>query len=257
MRPAIYCVVLVGSILQWYRYVQHLPVKFSTLLMRPRRYTSGCATFAVNPEAALNVLDSLHDPEYTKADYVGHLASQSDFARAHSCAAYAHYQKFKASNMERVFNTSLERTFSRRQSVEAGFGYPAHTSLKFALHHASESARLGLVSPIALRVGLIAREVGEGLDVAFSQLVHRAKNYRPLWRAVGDHIDELYVEARKALEASRKGPPEYACGAEGCATRAKSSASLKACSGKCPSDLKPRYCSKQCQVKVRPASAQG
>ena len=218
---------------------------------------SGCTTFTVNPEAALYVLDSLLDPEYTKTNYVGHLASQSDLARAHSCAAYAHYQKFqfKASDVKRDLTTSIERSFNRQQTAEAGFGYSAHTSLKFALHHASESARLGLLSPIALRVGLIARDVGEGLDVDFGQLVHCAKNYRPLWRAVGEHVDGLYAEARKAFETSRKEPPEYACRAEGCAIRAKSSTSLKACSRKCPSDLKPRYCSKQCQVKVCPVSA--
>ena len=216
---------------------------------------SGCSTFKVNPEAALYVLDAFHDPEYAKADYVGHLASQLDFARAHSCAAHAHYQKFKASDVDRVLDASIERHYSRRQTVEAGFGCPAHTSFKFALYHASESARLGLVSSIVLRVGFTAREIGEGLGVDFGQLPHRAKNYRPLWRAVGNRVSELYAEARQALEASQRDPFDYACSNEGCTTRAKSSASLKACSGKCPSDLKPHYCSKQCQVKVRPVSA--
>ncbi|KAI1787003.1 hypothetical protein LXA43DRAFT_1098679 [Ganoderma leucocontextum] len=214
------------------------------------RYMSGCTIFKVIPEAALYVLDALHDPESdNKADYVGHLASPAELARAHSCAAHAHYQKFRASDAERVANASVERHYRRRQTVAAGFGYPAHTSLRFALHHASESARLGHVSPIVLRVGFTAREIGEGFGVEFSRLVERAKRHRPLWRAVDDRLNELYAEARKTFKRAERDPPECVCGAEGCGTRARSSASFKACSGKCPVDLKPRYCSKQCQVK--------
>ncbi len=225
-----------------------------TVLMRPRRYMSGCTIYKVNPEGALYMLDAFHDPECSKSDYVGHIASQSDVARAHSCAAHAHYQKFSAPLTQRLLYASIERHYSRRQSVVAGFGYPAHTSFKFALHHASESARLGHVSSIVLCVGFAAREIGEGLGVDFSQHADRAKRYRPLWRAVDARLNELYAEARTALKTERRDSLEHVCGAERCGTRSKSSPSFKACSGKCPLDLKPRYYSKQCQVKVSPAS---
>ena len=215
------------------------------------RYMSGCTIFRVNPEAALYALDTFHHAD--TRDYVGALAPPPSLARAHACAAHAHFQKFRASEKERVSYAADERHYRRRQTLEAGLGHPAHASLRFALREASESARLGHVSAIVLRVGFTAREIGEGLGVDFGQVVRRAKRYRPLWRAVEDRLNELYAEARAALDltAAERNPGEYVCGAEGCSTRSKSSASLKACSGKCPLDLKPRYCSKQCQVKVR------
>ncbi|TBU39315.1 hypothetical protein BD309DRAFT_872545 [Dichomitus squalens] len=216
------------------------------------RYMSGCTTFKVNPEGALFMLDAFYDPEYNKRDYVGDVASQSAMARAHSCAAHAHYQKFKASDEERLSYTADERHYRRRQTLEVGYGQPAHTSLGFALHHASESARLGHVSAIVLRVGFTAREIGESLGVDLTEMTKRAKKHRPLWRAVEDRLDELYAEARQALQSAERDPSEYICSAEGCSTWSASRASLRLCSGKCPQDLKPRYCSKQCQVKVRP-----
>ncbi|KAM5541318.1 hypothetical protein V8D89_004872 [Ganoderma adspersum] len=216
------------------------------------RYLSGCTTFRVNPEAALYALDTFHQPD--TRDYVGGLATPPDRARAHSCAAHAHYQKFRASEKERMSYAADERHYRRRQTLDAGLGHLTHTSLRFALHEASESARLEHVSAIVLRVGFAAREIGEGLGVDFSRLVERSKKFRPLWRAVDDRLNEVYAEARKAraldLDGAEQSPPECVCGAEGCGTRsASTSSSLKACSGRCPLDLKPRYCSKQCQVK--------
>ena len=212
---------------------------------------SGCTIWRVSPEAALFTLDAF---QQASTDYVGHLATCSDVARTHSCAAHAHFQKFRASDAERVRYATDERHYRREQTLNAGLGHPAHTSLRFALHHASESARFGLVSTIVLRVGFAAREIGEGVGVDVGLLAYRAKKYRPLWQAVEDRLNELYAEARRALEVgiAARDPLEYACGVEGCGTRSKSSASLKACSGKCPSGLKPWYCSKQCQVRVCP-----
>ena len=253
------------------------PVSLSTspsfptvLTERPHRYLSGCSALKVNPEAALYVLDAFHDPERCTStssgcqphpDPVAHVATQPELARAHSLAAHAHYQKFMASPAERDIWTSIERHYSRRQTVveAGGYGAPRHTSLTFALHHASESARIGLVSAIVLRVGFVAREIGEGFGgVDFGRVVGRTRRYRSLWRAVDDRLSELYAEARKAFEATatatataQKDDSVYACCAEGCTrTCAKSSTAFKACAGKCPADLKPRYCSKQCQVKV-------
>ena len=213
------------------------------------RYMSGCTIFRVNPEAALYALDTFHHAD--TRDYVGALAPPPSLARAHACAAHAHFQKFRASEKERVSYAADERHYRRRQTLEAGLGHPAHASLRFAMHEASESARLGHVSAIVVRVGFTAREIGEGLGVDFEELVQRSKKYRSLWRAVDDRLSELYAEARKVLQTMQQEPLEYVCGAEGCSTRAESTSSLKACSGRCPLDLKPRYCSKPCQVKVR------
>ncbi|PIL30236.1 hypothetical protein GSI_07414 [Ganoderma sinense ZZ0214-1] len=228
------------------------------------RYMSGCTIFRVCPEAALHTLDVFpqhhQPPPDAGSPHHAHDVrapspslspeSQAALARAHACAAHAHFQKFRASDKDRTTFAADERHYRRKQTLDAGLGHPAHTSLRFALGAASESARLGHVSAIVLRVGFAAREIAEGLGVDFGLLVGRARRYRPLWRAVEECLEELYAEARKALgrEAGREAL-ESVCGAEGCGVRASSSASLKACSGRCPLDFKPRYCSKQCQVK--------
>ena len=280
----------------------HRPSFLIILTPRPRRHLSGCAALKVNPEAALYVLDAFLDPTRCIAspspsgtgtssdckphpDPVAHLATQPELARAHSLAAHGHYQKFVASAAERDIWASVERHYSRRQTVVrvdaggAGYGAPRHASLTFALHHASESARLGLVSTLGLRLGLAARELGEGCGVdahgslwrgrGRGRLAERARRFRPLWGAVDECLRELYEEARGAL---RRGSGDrsantvtnvWGCGAEGCGRRSNANANatekssaggplqFKACAGKCPPDLKPRYCSKQCQVKVR------
>ena len=103
---------------------------------------SGCTIWRVSPEAALFTLDAF---QQASTDYVGYLSTRSDIARAHSCAAHAHFQKFCASDADRVVYAADERHYRRGQTLNAGLGHPAHTSLRFALHHASESARFGLV----------------------------------------------------------------------------------------------------------------
>ena len=200
------------------------------------------------------MLGAFLNPRHNKAGDVGDTMSQPDLARAHSLAAHAHYQKFKASDSERM---GWAADYWRRQPVDGervGEGEPVHESLQLALHHASESARLGLMSSIGVRLGLVAREMGQGLGVDVGQLplAERAKRYRPLWRTVDGFLNDWYAEAREALRgAVDRDRLEHVCGADGCGTRARASTVFKACSGSCPPDLKPRYCSKQCQVKVR------
>ena len=233
------------------------------------RYLSGCTTFRADPEGALFYLDALLDASQGakhRDDYLGNVASASHMARAHSCAAHAHYQKFRAPPALRVNYAADERYYGRPETLDArgvAIGQPAHVSLAFALHHASESARLGLVSAIVLRVGFTAREIGEGLGVDFGLLVRRSRNYRPLWHAIDDRLNELYADARGSLKREPEAtdgdtPAEYVCAADGCDTRSTGESStplkLKACAGRCPPTLKPRYCSKQCQIKVRHSS---
>ena len=223
-------------------------------------------------------------------------ASRLDVARAHALAAQAHFEMFAAHPVQRAGwaddfwrrpaplqqqqqqpvhgHARVDGAGDRAQPTQthahahgraqAQAQAQAHVQAQAqesehitrALHHASESARLGLVSTLGLRLGLAARELGEGCGVdahgplwrGRGRLAERARRFRPLWGAVDECLRGLYEEARGAL---RHGDDEYACGAEGCArTCSKSSAAFKACAGRCPADLKPRYCSKQCQVKV-------
>ena len=238
-------------------------------------------------------------------------ASRLDVARAHALAAQAHFEMFAAHPVQRAgwaddFWRRPPQPVQQQQSVHArvdGEGDPTQTQAQAhaqararahaqaqaqaqesehitrALHHASESARLGLVSTLGLRLGLAARELGEGCGVdahgslwrgrGRGRLAERARRFRPLWGAVDECLRELYEEARGALRrgsgdsSANTVTNEWVCGAEGCGRRSNANANatekssaggplqFKACAGKCPPDLKPRYCSKQCQVKVR------
>ena len=62
--------------------------------------------------------------------------------------------------------------------LEAPLSYLAH-----AAHHANEAARLALVSPTVLVVGMRLRDVGEAVGVDLAKM-EGAKRFRTLWRAV-------------------------------------------------------------------------
>ncbi|EIW59919.1 uncharacterized protein TRAVEDRAFT_47217 [Trametes versicolor FP-101664 SS1] len=212
------------------------------------RYLGGCGTMRQSAEGALYVLDSLLDPNCDRDRYMGYLAPPAILAQAHSCAANAHFIKLTASAVQVADMLVDERRFQRPQTAQANSGDPALAYLILAVQHANESARLGLVSPIVLKVGLTARETGANLGVDMAQM-GRSRYMRHLWRAVTARLEEIYDEERKKQKKVEDNPDGYACAAEGCGIRSEERAALRACAGRCPRDLKPHYCSKECQTK--------
>lgn len=171
-------------------------------------------------------------------------------AQAHSCAAQAHFNKFAASPAERADMEDDERRFSRPETLRLGVGRSSLDYFLLAAHHANESIKLGLDSPITLLVGMQIRQIGEVLGADVQLTVQRGKLFRPLWRAVSRRNEELYEEERRRARKMKRNPNEYVCAAEGCGIRGERKAALRQCAGRCPPDLKPRYCSAQCQRKV-------
>ncbi|EIW59915.1 uncharacterized protein TRAVEDRAFT_90255, partial [Trametes versicolor FP-101664 SS1] len=214
------------------------------------RYLSGCSTTGQCPEGALYVLDALLDPECDPERYVGHLASTAVLAQAHSCAANAHFLKLMASSDQILDMVMDERRFRRTEN--ALDEDPALAYFIFAVQHANLSAKLGLVSPVVLQIGFAARETGASLGVEPCQM-KRSRHVRFLWGAVMANLEEIYDEERKRREALHGRRGGCVCAAEGCGIRAEGGATLRACSGRCPRDLKPHYCSKTCQKKDWPA----
>ena len=200
-------------------------------------------------EGALYVLDAFLDPSCNDGRYVGDVASRTLMAQAHACAARAHYAKFTASSSERLAIQADERRFSRPETMRLGVGQPPLSSLALAAHHANESVKRGLVSPIVLVVGFKMRDLGEALGVNLDQM-SRAKKFRPLWRVISRRVDELYAEERRRQSRADARPNQYVCAAEGCGIRGEQRGALKACGGRCPSDIKPSYCSKERQKRV-------
>lgn len=120
-----------------------------------------------------------------------------------------------------------------------------------AVQHASESARLGLVSPCVLLIGIELRDIATSFDADVAQLVQRGKVFRPLWRAVARRHAEIEAEDRKRQHKVESSPNAYVCAAEGCGIRGEKKAALRACGGRCPPEVKPHYCSRGCQRRVR------
>lgn len=215
------------------------------------RYLSGCGTAKQSSEGALACLDTFTDPSSDPSRYVGDIASPELMAQAHSCAARAHYDQFIASSSsERTPLILEEDRFSRPETARLGVGQSALSYFLLAAHHANESVKLGLVSPTVLLIGLKAREIGEVLGADIEQTLVRAKRFQPLWQAISRRLQEIHEEERKRQKKVDRRPNVYVCAAEGCGIQGEKKAALRSCSGKCPPDLKPHYCSPECQKKV-------
>lgn len=71
-----------------------------------------------------------------------------------------------------------------------------------------------------------------------------------LWELL-ERRDKVMGRAKEEREAKeRRRPNAYRCAREGCPMKATSQAGLKRCGGPCPDELKPSYCSKDCQNQV-------
>ncbi len=202
-------------------------------------------------EGALCSLDAITDPTREAARSSRKVTSPELMAQAHSLAAHAQYLKFMASPAERQDIETDEHLFCRAETRRLGHGQPPLTSLALAARHANESVKLGLVSHAVLTVGLTLRDLGEGFGVDVSKLPEGATKFRPLWREVARRVEEIYEEDRKSRQSlEQKDDGRFVCAAEGCDESREQKSALRSCAGKCPPDLKPSYCSKECQKKA-------
>ena len=112
---------------------------------------------------------------------------------------------------------------------------------------------LGLVSPSVLWVGFGVKDVVErlrGTDVQVTSTgeeVDWALEFGSLWDALKRREEEIVAAERSRRAKVAKNARAYVCAAEGCNVQGLHKAALKACAGSCPVDLKPHYCSKECQ----------
>jgi hypothetical protein len=120
---------------------------------------------------------------------------------------------------------------------------------------ADACASLGLVTPSVLWIAGRVQRVGlrrqsdckfRGVDTA------RFEKLDFLWEVADARAAELDAEHRMRDVKVSKAPSRYRCAAEGCGIESTRKTGLYRCSGKCPADLKPSYCSKECQIAVSP-----
>ncbi len=117
-----------------------------------------------------------------------------------------------------------------------------------AMDHANASAALGLVSRAIVVAGLHYKQYAWDLWPVLAGSC--APTYEPFLNALEEFVAwDLAAETRlrdRVENASRL----HACAAEGCGVHAVHKQGLKACAGRCSPDVKPHYCSKDCQRKV-------
>ena len=119
------------------------------------------------------------------------------------------------------------------------------------MRHANESVKLGLVSAATMVVGMFMRNSAASTGVQDTELAVKMPMFADLWGAVLKRLKVL-EEGQNARERKvDRRPNEYVCAAPGCGIGATQRAALRACAGGCPKELKPSYCSKECQRKVR------
>ncbi|KAF7332979.1 MYND-type domain-containing protein [Mycena venus] len=194
------------------------------------RRISGCAGFAKKLDLALSCLDTIINPEgEDPCDDV----SDELLAKALSCAAFVHIELYEAAR--------------RRNDIKL-----ANDHLYAAAMYADASISRGLVSPNALWVtSVLTRSATQyNIDIRNSP---RYRVFKDLWSAMDKREEEMAVEDRKRSAKVAKAPNSYKCAAKGCGMEGTSKTALLRCGGKCPAEVKPSYCSKECQKKEWPA----
>ena len=203
---------------------------------------SGVGVCQWNPEAALWLLDALTDEVLAGENFIGHTIADDMRAKAHSAAAFAYWKERTHEGNEPL----QKQIVKNRESFKRHFMPQWDTRLApffFAALHANASCRLGLVSDIVLEVGFVFTEIGERLGID----VHRIRQFAPLWNGLKQAESDIINHKR--THHPRTVRDLTMCAAEGCDARGTPERPLKECAGKCPADLKPRYCSKECHQK--------
>ena len=115
---------------------------------------------------------------------------------------------------------------------------------------ANGSASFGLISPVVLAIGARIEKIGlrrqadchfEGVDTS------RFETLEFLWKVADARAEEMNKKRQKRDAKVSQAPNLYVCAAEGCGIEGTRRSGLLQCSGKCPLDVKPSYCSKECQ----------
>ncbi len=170
-------------------------------------------------------------------------ATADVLAKGHCAAAYAYWQDWWTTDEEsRAYIDAEARRFGRP------VGLSPYASLIFATVHANYSVRLGLVSAAIFNVGFGVEDVVEQLGADVGRASPR---FMPLWNALAKREDEVLAQERRRQGRVAREPNAYICAAEGCQVEGLHRTALRACSGKCPPDLKPHYCGRECQRRVR------
>ncbi|KAH9857804.1 hypothetical protein C2E23DRAFT_720157 [Lenzites betulinus] len=214
------------------------------------RYLAG-TEFENRPceEGALFFLDPIVNPQREipedwdpATDSDGHNPSTEALsAQAHSIAAYAYFRKYMACPDEL---RAIVRDRSDDRFPRMTYQTRADDQLEnilCAARHATHAAAIDFVSPAVLIAGFAFKTLVERVDLDLA----RIPLYRPLWRALDRWQRDLSAEETGGGKAPERN--EEACGAAGCTRTTQHGGGPRGWGCECASDLKPWYCSKECQ----------
>lgn len=112
----------------------------------------------------------------------------------------------------------------------------------------------GVYAQISIELGLNCPKVlSIAQALAKTDLrTHRTFRYfTGIWGLLDKRNSEIKAEEDKRNTKVTKTPLAYRCAADGCGIEGKNKTALRRCSGKCPAEFKPSYCSKECQKRVK------
>ncbi|KAK7685574.1 hypothetical protein QCA50_011441 [Cerrena zonata] len=164
----------------------------------------------------------------TAADHPKQAVSRRVRAHALSCLAASQWEKRTDDNNQSWNIDAVER---------AGF-------------FADGAASFGFISPTVLLVGSRVKEIINaptlpGVD--YRGHLQRFRNFDFLLAAVARREKEMMAETLNHNVKVSKAPNAYRCAAPGCGIEATKKSGLLRCAGRCPIEIKPSYCSKECQ----------
>ncbi|RPD60876.1 hypothetical protein L227DRAFT_501141, partial [Lentinus tigrinus ALCF2SS1-6] len=212
------------------------------------RLYAGC-TVRRNIEVAIDMLHSIIDQQHPMA-----VRDPPRFliARALSFLTLIQYDLHEEAHAGRAVEPDPDGQLppSRRYLLPINTPdiYLANILLRQAAVFANETAKFGFVSPYVLYLSQTLVRFGErdGIDVRNDP---RFRNLTYLWRVHDIRKRQMLEEQSRRDRKVARVPDAYVCAAAGCRVSAVHQGGLRACSGRCPPERKPRYCSKECQTK--------
>ncbi|TBU29697.1 hypothetical protein BD311DRAFT_805996 [Dichomitus squalens] len=186
------------------------------------RYFSGCTVRSPNIDRALYIWESITDEDH---EWHAEGVTDSLLARAYSCLAYAYFE--------------LHERARKGKAVERDDTLPSYHLLP--THRPDENLANDLLYLSAVYANASA---AYGLT---SSAVLYTDSPMDLWRVEEARTKEWQEEQRKKHAKAAKAPNAYVCATPGCGVQGNQKKALMRCAGRCPTERKPHYCSKECQ----------
>ncbi|TFK92956.1 hypothetical protein K466DRAFT_658870 [Polyporus arcularius HHB13444] len=117
-------------------------------------------------------------------------------------------------------------------------------------HFAMVCVNYDYLPPIVIRAAgwfASAKTLYDGVDIRWT--IPQFAKEKTLWEAWDKYVESQAAKESKQLAKVAKAPHRYRCAADRCGIRAMHKRALRQCGGDCAPDVRPSYCSEECQLK--------